>query len=285
MHVRWLTRVVVAVAVAMALATTAARAGEPPATLPPLERACAACHGATSDAPALATLLADAKRSRPAEASRLFAVLVNRHAGSAAMKPKWDDWPSAVEIAAVMAWVENAPQTASTTAAASPVVSQPRLAVATDRLAYRSGNEVKMHVAAREACHLTLISIDPNGRALLLFPNDRERSNVLRPGETRTIPGMDAGYRLRAREVGRERVLAWCTTEPAPLAGLRFAFDTQRFATLGRWPDTLARMIASSEAAETTQPAKPRRGRDGGPEPLTLFADHAMTAVAFDVSP
>ncbi len=272
------------VAVAMALATTTAHAGEPPVALAPLERACSACHGASTDGPPLAALLDGARRNRPAEGSRLFAVLVSRHAGAAAVKAKWPDWPSAAEIAAVMAWLDGDPPPGSTPVSAAAAVSPPRLALATDRLTYRTGGEIRVHAAATEACHLTLISIDPEGRALLLFPNDRERDNAIEPGTTRTIPGPDAGYRLRAREVGRERVIAWCTKEPSPLAGLRFAFDTQRFATLGRWPDVLAQMIATSANAEAGTPAKARRGRTE-PEPVSLFADHAMAALAFEVTP
>jgi len=275
------------VASLMAMTAEPVRAGDPNAIVAPLERACSACHkpdGIAGDAPPLANLLADAKRGRPAEASRLFAVLVNRHGGAAAMKPKWPEWPSAAEIAALMAWLDSAPRPAPTAASTGGTASPPRLALATDRLSYGAGGEVRLHVAASQPCHLTLLSIDPAGRTLLLFPNERERSNALRPGETRTIPSADAGYRLRAREQGRERILAWCTAEPAPLAGLRFAFDTQRFATLGRWPDALARMLAASESLEAGTLTRTRRGRSD-PEPVSLFADHATAAVAFDVTP
>jgi hypothetical protein len=200
------------------------------------------------------------------------------------MKAKWPEWPSAAEIAALMAWLDSAPRPAPTATSSGGTASPPRLALATDRLSYGAGGEVRLHVAASQPCHLTLLSIDPAGRTLLLFPNERERSNALRPRETRTIPGADAGYRIRAREQGREHILAWCTTDPTPLAGLRFAFDTQRFATLGRWPDALARMVAASENLEAGTLTKTRRSRTE-PESISLFADHATAAVAFDVTP
>lgn len=112
-------------------------------------------------------------------------------------------------------------------------------------------------------CFLTIISVDAQGKATVLFPNDFEADNLVSAGATHSIPGPDAPYQLRFKSDGTETLMARCSTSAVPPTGIEYDFERQRFTVLGNWEnfiqDTLvtdAELRRNPEKAERARSAK-----------------------------
>ncbi len=271
-----------------------AQTAAPPPVVDALTRGCAGsagCHRAG----AASTVAPDSLESLYAgvipgfaDGSRLYRMAVTRHAGGAAARPHWTAWPSPAEINALRDWIDGLPPAAEAPSAPLPTPgAAATLTLGTDRPSYRSGEIVTLTVATTEPCHLTLVSVDATGAAIVLVPNDFERDNALAAGSPRTIPADPSRYRLRAGKPGHERLIGWCTAEDRPLAGITHRYGTERFTILGDWPTTITGLIEDSIEIETGRSTR-RRTRPAGPtgaKPVSLFAPHAYAAVRIAVVP
>lgn len=122
---------------------------------------------------------------------------------------------------------------------------------------YAKGDTVQVVARASAACHLTLVNVDRQGQATVLFPNEFDRDNRVHPGQEITIPGQDANYRFRLDGAGAETFVAICEAgEPVP-AGMRPDFTRQNFTPLGDWEE----FIAAAHAA-ARQPRVPLANGD-----------------------
>lgn len=135
----------------------------------------------------------------------------------------------------------------------------------TDKPDYRPRDIVSLNVLVDRACHLTLIDIDQDGKAIVLFPNELEQDNLIAPGLTVRIPGNDAGYQFRFEKSGEEQIVAICQRKSREPAGISYDYERQRFAILGDWR-TFLRTLPEREkqirARETSDAARrKRRGR------------------------
>jgi Domain of unknown function (DUF4384) len=151
------------------------------------------------------------------------------------------------------------------------------LSIWIDKLVPTAGDLVTIKAEADTNCFLTLVSIDANGKATVLFPNDFERENLIVAGKTISVPGADAPYQLRFKADGTETLIGRCSTGPQAPTGIEHDFERQRFTLLGNWEnfiqDTLvteADMRRSPEKAERARLAKAqaqRRRQDRGDRP------------------
>lgn len=135
----------------------------------------------------------------------------------------------------------------------------------TDKPVYRPRDLVTLNVSVDRACHLTLIDVDQDGKAIVLFPNELEQDNLIAPGVTVRIPGAEAGYQFRFERSGEEQIIAICQRKSRDSAGIDYDYERQRFAILGDWR-TFLRAISEREkqirARETAETARrKRRGR------------------------
>jgi hypothetical protein len=154
------------------------------------------------------------------------------------------------------------------------------LALWSEKARYKPDEIATFHAEASADCHLTLINIDPRGKATVLFPNELEPDNLVRARKSVRVPGAEAGYRLRFTQTGNEIVIGICSASPQPPHGIVHDFALQRFTILGDWraflrEATSARRTAKSErvpvrrrvAAPATTSAVP-----GGSEPQAQTA-------------
>lgn len=111
--------------------------------------------------------------------------------------------------------------------------------VAATGSAYEVGGTLALRVTVDRECHLTLINIESDGRATVLFPNDFEQDNRLAAGHSLSIPGPSAGYRLRLEHPGVDTLLAVCTAEARRPVGIGHDYERQPFTMLGEWDDFL----------------------------------------------
>ena len=70
------------------------------------------------------------------------------------------------------------------------------LSVALDKAEYREGDELKITVTADKDCYLRIYNINPQGRAVQLFPNAFQLNNQVRAGQTVLLPGGNATFAL-----------------------------------------------------------------------------------------
>jgi hypothetical protein len=164
----------------------------------------------------------------------------------------------------------------------------------TDQPFYRPRELVTLKVSVGKACHLTLINIDRDGKALVLFPNELEQDNLIAPGVVVQVPGRDAGYQVRFDRSGEEQFVAICQRKRRRPEGIDYDYERQRFAALGDWraflratPDR-EKAIAAREANEAAR--RKRRGRKPAEkEPPAVDPDgpdqEGRAAIAITIDP
>lgn len=152
-----------------------------------------------------------------------------------------------------------------------------------DQPSYRPRDLVTLKVSADKACHLTLISVDQDGKALVLFPNEIEQDNLIAPRVVTQVPGRDAGYQLRFDRSGEEQFVAICQRKDRRPEGIDYDYERQRFAILGDWRAFLRtahereKAIVAREAAEAAR--RKRRGRGAAAETEPPPVDPAGPAI------
>jgi hypothetical protein len=182
--------------------------------------------------------------------------------------------------------------------AQTPPVAQPSGAIElelwSDKLRYKSGELITIHAQATAPCNLTLVSLDPAGKATVLYPNEFETEGAIGAGQEVRVPGPQAPYQFRARAKGPEVVVGICTPTIRIADGIQPDYERQRFTVLGSWKAHLANALAE-EAAERRNPARAAertrtRGRQKGrsaeaarPEPRSRPETQARTAIRFEV--
>jgi hypothetical protein len=135
----------------------------------------------------------------------------------------------------------------------------------TDKPVYRPRDLITINVSVSKACHLTLIDVDRDGKAIVLFPNELHQENLMAPGVAYGIPGNDAGYQLRLDRAGEETLVAVCQRHDLTPEGIAYDYEKQRFRILGDWR-TFLRTAALHEQeiraqANSETNRRRRRGR------------------------
>lgn len=113
-----------------------------------------------------------------------------------------------------------------------------------------AGDSLVLRVTADKSCHLTLVGVDPKGRAMVLYPNELETQRVLEPGTDLVVPAPSSAYRFRMKTKGTETVIGICTSSPKPVDGIRHDYEKQRFTLLGDYRTFLQRAWINGEEEE-----------------------------------
>lgn len=145
------------------------------------------------------------------------------------------------------------------------------------------GDLVEIKVEADTGCFLTVISVNDEGQATVLFPNDFEPDNQIEARHTMSVPGLNAPYQLRFKSMTPETVIARCTLTPDPPPGIEHDFERQKFTVLGNWENFIRETIETEadlranpekivKVAAARAEAQRRRGapRQRPPEPAQM---------------
>lgn len=164
------------------------------------------------------------------------------------------------------------------------------LSIWPSKTSYHVGDLVTFRAYPNQDCHLTLIGIDKDGQATVLFPNEFEPDNLIKGRQPREIPGPDALYQFRVEHKGRETLIGACLVGGRLPDGIAQDFERQRFTTLGNWRAFLHRTLSEEVVRTAVKPEEPKRGRRrvrvrSAPksEPRVPPENHARTAVTYDV--
>jgi hypothetical protein len=180
------------------------------------------------------------------------------------------------------------PPPAAAAAASSPSLS---LSLWTDQLAYRAGDLLTVRARPTETCNLTIVAIEADGVATVLFPNDTVVDNRVAAGSVVQVPAPGAPFQLRLDKPGRQSLVAICNAQARRPEGIGHDFERQRFTVLGDWRTFLA-TTAEREAAYQKTQEELRRFRTGAGKAETLdqqlpvgTEDEARAGLSFDVEP
>ncbi len=173
-----------------------------------------------------------------------------------------DQLPTGAEIAAVRAWIESL-------SAGKRGLRLPRKSTDHDLTVWlhapvaRVGRQLTVFATTKSACYLNIINIEPSGLATVVYPNDFQRANRVMPGQRVQIPPPNAGFKLTFGTLGRETMVAICTTSSKRLAGINYDFDRWRFSVIGSWENFLKASLGRDglEARQATRDRRSRRSR------------------------
>lgn len=102
------------------------------------------------------------------------------------------------------------------------VASKGGLTVRSDKPVYKVGERINISVlnAGRNDCRLSVLNINANGAVIQLFPNSGQKNNMLKPGQSLTIPApqMQIKAELPAGIGGLIAVCSNKVTEPSSTA-------------------------------------------------------------------
>ena len=162
-----------------------------------------------------------------------------------------------------------------------------------DKASYRASDLLTINVSVSKACNLTLIDVDRDGKAIVLFPNDLDEDNLIAPGVTVRIPSDKSGYQFRLDRAGEEEIVGICKRGASRPDGISYDYEKQRFAMLGDWRTFLrsvpVREKEIHEAAASEAARRRRRGRQPTPEAAPVAANEVAaegrTAIYIDVKP
>lgn len=130
----------------------------------------------------------------------------------------------------------------------------------TDRIGYTVGDLLAIRARPSRDCYLTLVAVEPDGTATVLFPSDFARESRISGGTVLGIPGPGAEYQVRLDDPGRHRVIGICNTRVPRPEGVGHDLERQRFTMLGDWRSFLA-TTAEREGAYKAEQEAARRFR------------------------
>lgn len=123
-----------------------------------------------------------------------------------------------------------------------------------------AGDVVTIRAEADTDCYLTVISVDAQGIATVLFPSDFQTDNLLKARTPVSIPPPDANYQLRYKQEGAETIIGMCSMRSAPPFGIEHDFLHQRFTVLGNWENFIEDTLVTDWEMRT-DPEKAERAR------------------------
>ena len=178
------------------------------------------------------------------------------------------------------------------TAAMPNVVAEKlRIALWTDAPAYRTGDLLTVRARPNGDCNLTLIAVESDGLATVLYPNDTSVDNRVGKGMMVLLPPPSAPFQIRLDKPGRQSVVAICNATAKRPEGIGHDFERQRFTVLGDWRTFLAETAVREAAYQKTQDDL-RKFRTGAGNAEMLddqlpigSEEEARAAVSFSVQP
>ncbi len=121
-----------------------------------------------------------------------------------------------------------------------PMSGALRVSLWSEATAFKQGDLLTVNAQATADCYLTIIAVEPNGQATVLFPNDFEQDNRLTAGRAISVPASGAQYLLRLDKPGSQGLVGICHANAKRPEGIGHDFERQRFTSLGDWRAFLA---------------------------------------------
>jgi mono/diheme cytochrome c family protein len=124
------------------------------------------------------------------------------------------------------------------------------ITLVSDKARYRANDLPVFTVRASTDCRLTLINVDPKGKATVIFPNKYQQQNFIEARKDFRFPGADAPFQFRLKDIGKEKLVAECAINRAG-ERIQHNFEQQEFTDLGDYRDHLGEQ-AEKEGGKTS---------------------------------
>ena len=211
--------------------------------------------GLSADAAELTALAPRASPSAQSILKRLAVGLVSRSDVEAVMP----------EILALLSGqtpqaAPSTPNAALSSTRAADTVEDIDLVLEPAKASFKVGELLSVTARTNRTCNLTLFTVDPNGRATVIYPNDFEQTNTLDAGRILKVPADNAPYQLRLGQKGRETIVGICSSTQKTVDGIRHDFERQRFTALGDYRAFLLRNWANGGDSGDSKPRARGRG-------------------------
>lgn len=144
-----------------------------------------------------------------------------------------------------------------------------QLALWTETTTYKAGELLTLYAQPSADCHLTIVAVESDGLATVLFPNDTATDNKIKASTTLQLPPPGAPFQFRLDKPGRHGLVAICNAAAKRPQGIGHDFERQRFTVLGDWP-TFLKETAEREAAYQKTQDDLRKFRTGAGAAETL---------------
>jgi hypothetical protein len=95
-------------------------------------------------------------------------------------------------------------------------------------------------VRPQVACNLTLVSVNADDSAVVLFPNRFRQETYIPAGKVLTLPGDAAPFTFRLNDAGTETVHAFCNARNR-WSGISHDFGRKPFTPIASFSDYLAK--------------------------------------------
>lgn len=127
------------------------------------------------------------------------------------------------------------------------------LSLWTDALTYKTGDLLTVLARPTGDCNLTVIAVEADGLATVLYPNDSSTDNRVVGGTLVRIPADGAPFQFRLDKPGRHSVVAVCNATAKRPQGIGHDFERQRFTVLGDWRTFLLQTAEREAQYQKTQ--------------------------------
>ena len=118
------------------------------------------------------------------------------------------------------------------------------LAIYPNETEFKVGNELTFSVKAEYDCYLTLINVDEKYRTTVLFPNRFNENNLIKAGETYTVPSEAiGGFKLIFQDPGKETVIGKCNASSNEVYGIDHDFDASAYTTFDSYDTYVSRAL------------------------------------------
>jgi len=114
--------------------------------------------------------------------------------------------------------------------------SDQTITLISDKTSYRANDLPVFTVKTSSDCQLTLINVDPSGRATVIFPNKYQQENSIKARKEFRFPGQNAPFQFRLKDVGKEKLIAECSVRGKG-ERIQHDFTQQEFTNLGDYRD------------------------------------------------
>lgn len=118
---------------------------------------------------------------------------------------------------------------------------------------YAKGENVRLSVKVNEDTHILIFNTGPKGKTVQLFPNEKQKNNLVKAGQDLSIPPADTTLKVTG-DTGAELITIVASNQPLKLASGAVMSGTDIFAPLKQSPDEFARDLALE--ANNPEPAK-----------------------------
>ena len=114
------------------------------------------------------------------------------------------------------------------------------VSMVSDKSSYNVGEEMHLSVQPQVSCNLTLVSVNANGSAVVIFPNRFHQDTFIDSDKILAVPDKRSPFKLRLNDKGKETVYGFCNARNR-WSGVNHKFGEAPFTEIENFAEYLNR--------------------------------------------